>query len=169
MTKYPTGLPNNSDLEYSILTPAEILALQPFIIEGDWTNENAVFSETYGADDIVDTLSDVMEQAATDFANIYANDNYDFETDMINWMAIPEMQNQAKRIKVGQTVNLCTETNKWVSPILLELYINHKDDSDFKMTFTTDYTRKPLQFRFADLYGTITQTSVTDNAFTFNE
>ena len=132
-------------------------------------NENAVFSETYGADDIVDTLSDVMEQAATDFANIYANDNYDFETDMINWMAIPEMQNQAKRIKVGQTVNLCTETNKWVSPILLELYINHKDDSDFKMTFTTDYTRKPLQFRFADLYGTITQTSVTDNAFTFNE
>lgn len=169
VTKYPTGLPNNSDLEYSILTPAEILALQPFIIEGDWTNENAVFSETYGADDIVDTLSDVMEQAATDFANIYANDNYDFETDMINWMAIPEMQNQAKRIKVGQTVNLCTETNKWVSPILLELYINHKDDSDFKMTFTTDYTRKPLQFRFADLYGTITQTSVTDNAFTFNE
>lgn len=167
--KYPNGIPNGSKDEFSILTPNEILALQPYIIEGDWTNENAVFSDTYGADDIVDTLADVMEQANTDLTNIYSKDNYDFETDTINWTAIEEMQSQAKRIKVGQTVWLETKSNKWVCPVLLELHINYKDDNDFKMTFTTDYNRKPLQFRFADLYGTITQTSVTDSTFTFNE
>jgi hypothetical protein len=177
IVKYPDGdvginydeLSNSSHDEFSILTPAEILALQPFIVEGDWTNENAVFSDTYGADDIVDTLADVMEQANTDLVNIYSKDNYDFETDTANWTAIEEMQEQAKRIKVGQTIWLGTEPQKWVCPILLELHINYKDDNDFKMTLTTDYNRKPLQFRFADLYGTITQTSVTDSTFTFNE
>ena len=166
--KYPDGDIGASDDEFSILTPDEILALQPYIIEGDWTNENAVFSDTYGADDIVDTLADVMYQANTDFVNIYSKDNYDFETDTANWTAIEEMQEQAKRIKVGQTIWMGTEPQKWVCPILLELHINYKDDNDFKMTLTTDYNRKPLQFRFADLYGTITQTSVTDSTFTFN-
>lgn len=171
--EYPNGITRDSAQEptdeFSILTPKEILALQPFIIEGDWTNENVVFSETYGADDIVDTLVDVMNQANNDFENIYSKDNYDFETDMINWAAIEEMQEQAKQLKVGQTVCLNTEPNKWIRPILLELHINYKDENDFKMTLTTDYNRKPLQFRFADLYGTITQTSVTDSAFTFDE
>lgn len=174
IAKYPSGdIPVGDDYsvwdEFSILTPAEIKALQPFIIEGDWTNENAVFSETFGADDIVDTLADVMQQANNDFENIYSKDNYDFECDTVNWTAIEEMQPQAERIKVGQSVYLGTEPSKWVVPILLELHIDEKSDDAFKMTFTTDYNRKPLQFRFADLYGTITQTSVTDSTFTFDE
>ena len=170
IAKYPDGDITVSEFdEFSILTPAEIIALQPFIIEGDWTNENATFSETFGADDIVDTLADVMQQANNDFENIYSKDNYDFECDTVNWTAIEEMQPQAERIKVGQSVYLGTEPSKWVVPILLELHIDEKDDDAFKMTFTTDYNRKPLQFRFADLYGTITQTSVTDSTFTFDE
>lgn len=176
IAKYPDGsvpFPYPYDYsvvdEFSILTPAEIMALQPFIIEGDWTNENATFSETFGADDIVDTLADVMQQANNDFENIYSKDNYDFECDTVNWTAIEEMQPQAERIKVGQSVYLGTEPSKWVVPILLELHIDEKNDDAFKMTFTTDYNRKPLQFRFADLYGTITQTSVTDSTFTFDE
>lgn len=169
VSKYPDGDVGSADIEFSILTPAEILALQPYIIEGDWTNENAIFSETYGADDIVDTLADVMGQANSDFTNIYSKDNYDFESDTVNWTAIEEMQEQAKKIKVGQTIYLGTEPDKFVCPILLELHIDYKEDDNFKMTLTTDYNRKPLQFRFADLYGTITQTSVTDSAFTFDE
>lgn len=170
IAKYPDGDIEVSEFdEFSILTPAEIIALQPFIIEGDWTNENATFSETFGADDIVDTLADVMQQANNDFENIYSKDNYDFECDIVNWTAIEEMQPQAERIKVGQSVYLGAEPSKWVVPILLELHIDEKNDDAFKMTFTTDYNRKPLQFRFADLYGTITQTSVTDSTFTFDE
>lgn len=159
----------NNPIRLPILTPKEILALQPFIYEGSWTNDNAVFSETYGADDIVDTLAEVSEQQKSDLDLFISKPMYDFETDEVNWMAIEEMSPHAKRIRLGQTVSLNTERDNWVKPILLELYKNYLDDSDFKMTFTTDYNRKPLQFRFADLYGTITQTSVTDSTFTFDE
>lgn len=151
-----------------VLTLKEIEALQAFIYEGDWTNDNAVFSETYGAEDIMQTLNSVYSQQKEDLDSILSKPSFEFEVDTINWMAIEEMWPQAQQIRLGNTVNLITEDDKWVQPVLLELHINRIDPSDFHMTFTTDYTRKPTQFRFADLYGTITQTSVTDSAFTFD-
>lgn len=179
ITKYPDGntsLPQNPTAEevaakdeFSLLTPAEILALQPFIIEGDWTNEYAVFSDTYGADDIIDTLKSVKEQAQFDLDNYYSKYSYDFETDMLNWLALAEMNSQVKRLRVGQTLNLNTEDNKWVSPILLELHINYTDPNDFSMKFTTDYNRKPADFRYSDLFGSISRVSASDKQFTFNE
>ena len=163
------NLLEGTDLEYSILTPNEILALQPFIVEGDWTNENAVFSDTYGADDIILTLVDVMEEAENNLSNIYSKDNYDFEADMINWLSIIEMQSQAKNIRVGQTVLLNTDEDHWIRPMLLELHKNYIDKDDFKITFTTDYKRKVTQFRFSDLYNSINKVSISNNTFTFDE
>ena len=40
---------------YAVLSPQEVLELQKFIVEGDWTNENAVFSENFSAADIINT------------------------------------------------------------------------------------------------------------------
>lgn len=159
----------NNHIVLPILTPAEILALQPFIYEGDWTNENTAFSETYSEKDIIDTLTTVYNQLKADLDTFISKEMFDFEADEANWIDISEMIPNAKRIRMGKTLLLNTENNKWVQPILLELYKNYSDPTDFKMTFTTDYTRKPLQFRFADLYGTITQISVNDSTFTFNE
>lgn len=153
----------------SILTPAEILALQPFIREGDWTNDNIVFSEDYDEKDIIGTLTDVYNQAKSDMDLFLSKPNYDFEVDSVNWTTLTQMQRNFCRLKLGQTLYINTVDDNYVIPVLLELHINYKDDNDFKMTLTTDYKRRPLQFRFADLYGTITQTSVTDNAFTFDE
>lgn len=177
--KYPdgdTGLgynPTSAQVaakdEFSLLTPAEILALQPFIIEGDWTNENAVFSDTYGANDIIDTLKSVKEQATFDLDNYYSKYNYDFEVDMANWLALIEMNKQVEAIRVGQTLKLNTDDNKWVTPILLELHINYTDPNDFSMKFTTDYNRKVSQYTFSDLYDSISRVSTSDKQFTFNE
>ena len=36
------------------------------------------------------------------------------------------------------------------------------------MTFSTDYKRKPLEYRFAKLFATIQQTSVKTSKFTFD-
>lgn len=160
---------NGEPIILSILTPAEILALQPYIREGDWTNSGVVFSEQYDSKDIISTLSDMYGQAKDDMDSFISKPNYDFELDMINWVALSEMHTNYNKLKVGRTLLINTIGDNYIMPILLELHINYKDDDDFKMTFTTDYNRKPLQFRFADLYGTITQTSVTDSTFTFNE
>lgn len=165
----PTSTQIANKDEFSLLTPKEILALQPFIIEGDWTNENAVFSDTYGADDIIEILKSVKEQAEFDLNNYYCKYNYDFEIDMANWLALVEMDRQVEALRVGQTLRLNTDNNKWVSPILLELHINYTDKDDFSMKFTTDYNRKVSQYTFSDLYDSISRVSTSNKQFAFNE
>ena len=79
------------------------------------------------------------------------------------------MDDHIKSLRVGQTLRLNTQDNKWVSPILLELHINYTDPDDFSMKFTTDYNRKISQYRYSDLYDSISRVSTSDRQFTFNE
>lgn len=154
----------------SILTSAEILALQPFIIEGDWTNQNAIFSENYGVDDIIKTLKEVYNQAKTDLDNIYSKEMYEFELDLVNWLALSEFNEQIKKLRVGRPIcTICTENGKWIRPHLLELHLNYMDKDDFKMTFNTNYNQKIYSSRYTDLCDSIQRISISDKQFTFNE
>lgn len=154
----------------SILTSAEILALQPYIIEGDWTNSNAVFSDNYGVDDIIKTLKEVYDQAKTDLDNFYSKEMYEFELDLVNWLALSEFDEQIKKLRVGRPIcTIYTENGKWIRPHLLELHLNYMDKDDFKMTFNTNYNQKIYSSRYTDLYDSIQRISISDKQFTFNE
>lgn len=111
----------------SLLTPKEIKAIYSYLREGDWTNDNSVFSEDYDAKDIISTLVDVYNQAKTDMDNFISKINYDFETSIVNWSTIPEMKKMYENLKVGETLFLNTENNKYVIPLLLELHVNYFD------------------------------------------
>lgn len=154
---------------YSILSPMEILALQPFIIEGDITDENSVFSEDYDAKDIVNTLIDVCDRAKYDMDLFFSKPTYDFECDLANILAIPEMASQYRNIKMGKVIYINHNDSEYVEPILLEIEIDYKDKSNFKMKFTSDYKRKPERYRFSELYNNMSQTSTSDNTFDFSE
>lgn len=159
----------SSDNSLSILTPKEILVLQPYIREGDWTNSNSTFSENYDAKDIINTLVEVYNQAKTDMDTFISKTNYDFEAGVINWLTIPEMQRSFNALKMGNTIRINTLKSTYVSPILLELHIDYLNKDNFTMQFSTDYTRQVLEYRFADLFNTISQVSVTSNTFNFAE
>lgn len=166
-------LNNNNEFAYSnsttYLSAAEIKELSCYIVEGVWNYENAVFSETYNSEDIYNTLSELLAEARYDLANRLAIANFDFSVDTANILAIPEFKNVCRGLYMGHQLGLNISKKEYVTPMLLELHINHKDDNDFSFTFTTDMKRKPIEFRYTDLYSTITQTSVTDSTFTFDE
>lgn len=153
----------------TILSAVEILALDKYIKEGSWKDENSVFSSTYGADDIVSTLEDLYSAASNDLESRLTKQNYDFTVNSANIVAIKDFETQIKNLWVGSQFYLHLSDTEVVSPILLEMHINYKDPNDFSFTFTTDMKRKPMQFRFADLYSTIAQTNVTDSAFSFDD
>lgn len=153
----------------SLLTPAEILALQPFIREGDWTNDNTIFSEDYDAKDIVSTLVSTFDQAKSDMDTFLSKPSYDFESDVVNWTVLPEMKQNYKKLKVGKTLYINSVGDEYVIPLLLELHINYFDKDDFTMTFTTNYKRKVSELRFYDLYSEVNRISATDSTFTFSE
>lgn len=172
---YSLAYESNSNNEYAysnsttLLSAAEIKELNNYIVQGVWNYENASFSETYNSEDIYETLSSVLSEARFDLANRLAIANFDFSVDTTNILAIPEFDKVCSTLYMGHQIGLIISPKEYITPMLLEIHRNYKDDNDFSFTFTTDMKRRPIQFRFADLYGTITQTSVTDNAFTFDE
>lgn len=145
----------------------ELKALSHFIVEGDWTNLNAVFSDTYSADDIYDTLVDVYDDAKSELSAIYSKRNYDFTVETANILAMDEMKSSIEELALGNSLRISRE-NEWIEPVLLSVHIDYNDLSNFTMSFSTDYNRKPLALRFNDLFGTINQTSVITPTFTFN-
>lgn len=164
---------NNNEYAFSnsttLLSAAEIKELSHYIVEGVWNYKNASFSETYNGDDIYSMLSDVLSEARFDLVNRLAIANFDFSVDTANILAIPEFKTVCNGLYMGHQLGLNVSHTEYISPMLLEMHRNYKDENDFSFTFTTDMKRKPIQFRFADLYSTITQTSVTDSTFTFDE
>lgn len=160
---------SDNTIVLSLLTPAEILALQPFIREGDWTNDNTIFSEDYDAKDIINTLVSTFDQAKSDMDTFLSKPSYDFESEVVNWTVLPEMKQNYKKLKVGKTLYINSVGDEYVIPLLLELHINYFDKDDFTMTFTTNYKRKVSELRFYDLYSEVNRVSATDSTFTFSE
>lgn len=166
---YKTAVQANKDGITTILSPAEILELQNYIAEGDWTNENVVFSDTYSVDDIITTLQGVMTQAKSDHDNYLSKQCYEFEIESANILAIPEMKDNIADLTLGTALSLEVKDGDWQYPVLLSIHINYDDVSDFSMTFNTNYSAKPLKKRFIDCFNTISQTSVRNATFNFTE
>ena len=85
----------------------------------------------------------------------------------MNILAIPEMQENIDNMYLGNNLLMSSPTG-FINPVLLSVHINYDDLTDFSMSFSTDYKRKPLQLRFCDLFGTINQISVETPTFTFD-
>ena len=166
---YKTAIQANKDGIATILSPAEILELQNYIAEGDWTNDNVVFSDTYSANDIITTLQEVMVQAKSDHDNYLSKQCYEFEIESANILTIPEMKDNIADLTLGAALSLEVKDGDWQYPILLSIHINYDDVSDFSLTFNTNYSAKPLKKRFIDCFNTISQTSVRNTTFNFTE
>lgn len=166
---YKTAIQANKDGIATILSPTEILELQNYITEGDWTNDNVVFSDTYSANDIITTLQEVRVQAKSDHDNYLSKQCYEFEIESANILTIPEMKDNIADLTLGTALSLEVKDGDWQYPILLSIHINYDDVSDFSLTFNTNYSAKPLKKRFIDCFNTISQTSVRNTTFNFTE
>lgn len=166
---YATAKKLEKNNKATALSPTEILELQNYITEGDWTNENIVFSDKYSAEDIITTLKDVMTQAKSDHDNYLSKQCYEFEIESANILAIPEMKDNIADLTLGTAVSLEVKDGDWQYPVLLSIHINYDDVSDFSLTFNTNYSAKPLKKRFIDCFNTISQTSVKNTTFNFTE
>jgi len=154
---------------YAILSPKEVLELQKFIVEGDWTNENAVFSENFSAADIINTLKSVYVEAKTDHDNYISQQCYEFDVSSTNIMDLDGFEKNLEDLTLGRMVTLQLDSGDWQFPILMGYHIDHDDDNNFSMTFDTNYSNKPLKKRFAKLFDAISQTSGSSNSYTYED
>lgn len=150
------------------MTKKEREELQSFIVEGDWTNENATFNETYSANDIIDTLKGVLNEATQEFNQYISKETYDFSVDIANIKDIYDGDFRKDELKLGHAVILESETGVWQTPVLMEMHTDYTEPTNNTFTFSTNYKQKSLLWRFTKLFGTISQTSVTTPTFTFD-
>lgn len=154
---------------YAVLSPQEVLELQKFIVEGDWTNENAVFSENFSAADIINTLKSVYAEAKIDHDNYVSQQCYEFDVSSTNIMDLDGFEKNLDDLTLGRMVALQLNSGDWQFPILMGYHIDHADDSNFSMTFDTNYSNKPLKKRFAKLFDAINQSSSSSNSYTYED
>ena len=154
---------------YAVLSPQEVLELQKFIVEGDWTNENAVFSENFSAADIINTLKSVYAEAKIDHDNYISQQCYEFDVSSTNIMDLDGFEKNLDDLTLGRMVTLQLNSGDWQFPILMGYHIDHADDSSFSMTFDTNYSNKPLKKRFAKLFDSISQSGDVSNSYTYED
>ena len=154
---------------HAVLSPKEVLELQKFIVEGDWTNENAVFSENFSAADIINTLKSVYAEAKIDHDNYISQQCYEFDVSSTNIMDLDGFEKNLDDLTLGRMVTLQLNSGDWQFPILMGYHIDHADDSNFSMTFDTNYSNKPLKKRFAKLFDAINQSSSSSNSYTYED
>lgn len=152
--------------ESPVFTEKEALYLNNYIIEGEWKNSNMSFSETYTADDIINTLKDAYNNMVADLA-LYSKPIYSFKIGAIDIFGDPDLSETAADIYMGNYINI-DNNGQWVQPVLLEVHVDFADRSNGSLSLSTDYKRKPLDIRFSDMFKTIQQTNVTTPQYTFD-
>lgn len=150
-----------------IFTPTEIKELYKFIYEGEWGTSIIKFSDDFKPTDIYNSLIDIFTVAKTEMDNIYSKPIYEFSAEIADIFRMEEMRAACADICLGNSLYIADGDN-WIMPVLLQVNVDYDKTNGTTMTFSTDYKRKPLEYRFAKLFATIQQTSVKTSKFTFD-
>lgn len=160
---------SNTDMYYPIFTPDELLVLNNYIIEGDWRDNNATFSEQYSADDIVSTLRSLYTAGKKDLDDIYSKQNLDFEINVTDIFADKNMRDNVATAYLGNCINI-SNFGEWIVPILLNVHTSYSNSgNNFSLKLSTDYKRKPIELRFSKLFGTINQVNPNSSEIVYDD
>ena len=109
-----------------------------------------------------------MGYAKEDLDSIYSKPNYEFKINSTNIFSDKTLEELVFNIYIGNSLTIADEKH-WIFPILLGVHIEYGNETNFSLTLTTDYKRKPLDVRFSELFGTINQVSPSTLSVTYDE
>ncbi len=162
-TEYANGIENYTPL----FTPSEMKELQNFIVEGDWESSVITFDDNFKPNEIYNSLVDMFNTAKTEMDNIYSKPIYEFSAEIADIFRMKETRAACDSICLGNSLYIADGDN-WITPILLQVNVDFDNMNGTTMLFSTDYKRKPLEYRFSKLFATIQQTSVSTPKYTFD-
>lgn len=162
-TEYANGIENYTPL----FTPSEMKELQNFIVEGDWESSVITFDDNFKPNEIYNSLVDMYTTAKSEMDNIYSKPIYEFSAEIADIFRMKETRAACDSICLGNSLYIADGDN-WITPILLQVNVDFDNMNGTTMLFSTDYKRKPLEYRFSKMFATIQQTSVSTPKYTFD-
>ena len=162
---------NVTDGEYKpVFSPNEAIELSKFIIQGIWTNDNVIFKDDYSRDDIVNTLQPIYNSAVSDLANIYSKPVYEFSADIASLVFNEELSKMILNLYLGNSLHIVPDNKRKlftnIQPVLMSFHINYDNYEESSITLSTNYKQKPWEIRYTQLFGMISQTSVSSPNYT---
>lgn len=130
-------------------------------------NHIITFDDSDKTNDIYNSLLDMFKTAKTEMDNIYSKPIYEFSAEIADIFRMKETRAACDSICLGNSLYIADGDN-WITPILLQVNVDFDNMNGTTMLFSTDYKRKPLEYRFSKLFATIQQTSVSTPKYTFD-
>ena len=135
-------------------------ALQPFIIESSYINENFVVFDNTSASSIIEESLALKEQAENVLSRI-SEPRYTFQVDSVNFLMISDFQKFIDQLVLGAVINLEIKEGIISEPILLGLDLNYDDPTNFTLIFGNRLRLDDEAFQFSDLMNEAVNASTT--------
>lgn len=182
---YKTTLQNiNNYVSFSnYFTPTQLNELNNFIFENTYQNENIIITDIMTDVEIQDAAQSLYNQGL-DILSKVSKPRYEIEVDSTNFAMLEEYSEFTKNLKVGAKIKVeikdsaavnksyqtgsdseystaTAENSGWVDLVLLEIYLNFDDPSDFKLSFSNRLRLDNGSFVYSDLLGQTVKTGST--------
>lgn len=158
-----------------IFSEENIAELENYRYESTYQDDTFITTDVMNLVERQEVAEQLFEQSEILLAKV-SQPQYTISANSMNFVFLPEFQplldqlNQggAEKLKqlLGATVNLETNTGKYIEAILLGIEFNYDDPTDFSMTFSNRYRLNDGTWEFQDLYGDTAKTS-TNMGFTY--
>lgn len=160
-------------------TNAERLALDPYIIESIYTDENFIVTDAMDIGPDADGETTVITTTGTKkIKDLTANDividsqyieqqlldkgkevldrisqpSFTFSLDATNFLFVEKFK-PMHHINLGDSINVEITEDNWVYPVLLEMQINYDDPTSFTMTFSNRFRLSDAEWTYSDLHN----------------
>jgi len=134
----------------SNFTEAQIIELQPFIIQSGYVNENFIQTSTMTNPEIQEQAQGLYDQAVGLLSRA-SEPRYNFDVDSINFPLIKLFESFTDELVMGSIINLEIKPNIISYPILLGYDLNYDNPDDFKLIFGNRLRLDDAAYQYSDL------------------
>lgn len=124
----------NNALIYNHFTYDQLVRLNPFLREDEYTDDNFVETEVDSIETIIQTKKELLECGKIELAKL-CEPKLEFSMNMANIYALPEFEPIVDQFQLGNLINVAIRNDYIKRARLLEVNINFDDFSDFTCGF----------------------------------
>lgn len=161
---------SNEALIYNNFTYEQLVRLNPFLREDEYTDDNFVETDVDTIETIMKTKKELMECGRIELQKL-CSPQLEFSMDMANIYALPEFEPIIDQFQLGNLINVVIRNDYIKRARLLEVNINFDDFSDFTCEFGELTNLRTPSSVHADLLSTALTAgkSVASNASYWNK
>lgn len=141
-------------------TSAQILELQPLIIQSSYVNENFVQTDSMTDVEIQEQAQELYDQAVGVLSRL-SEPRYNFSVDSISFPLIKDFETFTDQLTLGAIINLEIKEGIITYPILLGFDIDYDNPDSFSLIFGNRLRLDDPSFQFSDLLNSSISSGTT--------